>query len=405
LSRPVVVRPEFLVKRKKGGIAACPLCGEAYPLNDGGVCRFCQGEAPYADGPGWRNLGKAASPDLRAVPVEEAVGKRALHDMTLIVPGEKKGAEFTKGQEISCSDINRLQKMGRRSVYIEGNAAVGDEWVHENEAAEAFGKAMAGEGVAVQGPPSEGKVNLVAARDGLFLVEESRLEQFNFIPDVMCACRRGYGVVKKGTKLAGSRAIPLFLRRDLFAKCMSLLGEGPLFRVAPMRRAKAGILITGNEVYDGAIQDKFQPIIEGKVMKFGCEVVKTIFTPDDRGMVKQGAEALIEAGTDLLITTAGLSVDPDDVTRLGLIDAGASDVLYGAPILPGAMTLLAKIGGVQVFGVPACALFFKTTSFDLLLPRLLAGVPITRKDLVKLANGAMCHECKDCTYPKCSFGK
>jgi formylmethanofuran dehydrogenase subunit E len=134
-------------------------------------------------------------------------------------------------------------------------------------------------------------------------------------------------------------------------------------------------------------------------------VVKTIITPDDRTMVKDGALALIDAGADLLVTTAGLSVDPDDVTRLGLLDAGASDVLYGAPILPGAMTLLAKIGNVQVIGVPACALFFKTTSFDILLPRLLAGLKITRKDLTSLANGAMCHECKDCTYPKCSFGK
>lgn len=120
---------------------------------------------------------------------------------------------------------------------------------------------------------------------------------------------------------------------------------------------------------------------------------------------KAGVFTLLEAGADLVITTAGLSVDPDDVTRLGLMDAGAREVLYGAPILPGAMTLLAKIGDVQIIGVPACALFFKTTSFDILLPRLLGGIPITRKDLTKLANGALCRKCKKCTYPKCAFGK
>jgi len=405
LTRPITVRPEFLVKRKEGEIATCPICHEAYPKKDGGICRSCQGEAPYVSYLDENNLGKTASPQLHAVAVEDAVGKKTLHDMTMIVPGVKKGAEFEKGQEITCSDINRLKKMGRRSVYTDEQASVGDEWVHENEAAQAFGAVMSGEGVAVQGPPSEGKVNLIAARDGVFKVDESRLEQFNFIPDVMCACRKGYGVVKQGTKLAGSRAIPLFLRRDLFERCMSVLRDGPLFQVAPLRQAKVGILITGNEVFDGTIQDKFRPIIEGKVMKYGCEVVKTIITPDDRTKVKDGALALIDAGADLLVTTAGLSVDPDDVTRLGLTDAGASDILYGAPILPGAMTLLARIGSVQVIGVPACALFFKTTSFDILLPRLLAGLKITRKDLTRLANGAMCHECKDCTYPKCSFGK
>jgi formylmethanofuran dehydrogenase subunit E len=106
-----------------------------------------------------------------------------------------------------------------------------------------------------------------------------------------------------------------------------------------------------------------------------------------------------------VVTTAGLSVDPDDVTRQGLLDAGATELLYGTPILPGAMTLLARIGSVRIIGVPACALFFKTTSFDLLLPRLLAGVDITRHDLARMSHGSFCLECKTCTFPKCPFGK
>ena len=81
-----------------------------------------------------------------------------------------------------------------------------------------------------------------------------------------------------------------------------------------------------------------------------------------------------------------------------------SEMLYGAPVLPGAMTLLARIGTVQVLGVPACALYFKTTSFDLLFPRLLAGMEITRRDLAKLGHGSFCLECKACTFPKCPFG-
>jgi len=100
-----------------------------------------------------------------------------------------------------------------------------------------------------------------------------------------------------------------------------------------------------------------------------------------------------------------LSVDPDDVTRQGLVDAGCTDLLYGAPILPGAMTLLSRIGDVQVMGVPACGLFHKTTSFDILLPRLLAGLTITRKDLAALGHGGLCLDCQPCIYPACSFGK
>ena len=113
----------------------------------------------------------------------------------------------------------------------------------------------------------------------------------------------------------------------------------------------------------------------------------------------------IDRGADLLVTTAGLSVDPDDVTRQGLCDAGAMEMLYGMPVIPGAMTLLAKIGQAQVIGVPACALYFKTTGFDFLLPRLLADQFPTREDLAILGHGALCLECEECRFPRCTFGR
>ena len=114
---------------------------------------------------------------------------------------------------------------------------------------------------------------------------------------------------------------------------------------------------------------------------------------------------LLDAGADFIVTTAGMSVDPDDLTRKGLTEAGLTDTLYGVPALPGTMTLIGRIGSAQIIGVPACALFFKTTVFDIILPRMLAGVPITRLDLAKIGNGGLCMECKVCTFPKCPFGK
>jgi formylmethanofuran dehydrogenase subunit E len=134
-------------------------------------------------------------------------------------------------------------------------------------------------------------------------------------------------------------------------------------------------------------------------------VNETVITQDEISAIRKGIQRLLDAGSDLIITTAGLSVDPDDVTRQALIDTGVQDMLYGAPILPGAMTLIARIGSVPVFGVPACALYFKTTSLDLLLPRLLAGLPVTRLDLAQMADGGFCLNCKKCTFPKCPFGK
>ena len=401
----VKVRPQFLQKRRRGRIVICPLCREAYPAQDGGICRGCQGDAPYLT-EGREETGAAAAPPLKSLPLAETVGRRALHDMTMIVPGVSKGPAFEKGQVIGVGDLCRLQHMGRQHVYILEDNQMGPEWVHEDEAALAFARALAGEGVTFTEPPREGRVNLLAAQDGLLVVDEARLEIFNLVPGVMCACRQGFAVLSQGRVLGSTRAIPLYLPRADFARALAVLSDGPLFRVLPLRRPQVGVLITGTEVFMGLVEDKFVPIITTKVEKYGGQVTKSLIVPDDRRAIAQGVQELLHCGIDLLVTTAGLSVDPDDVTRQGLMDAGATDLLYGAPILPGAMTLLAQIGPVQVMGVPACALYFKTTSFDLLLPRLLAGLTITRQDLARMAHGAFCLDCKLCTFPqKCPCGK
>ncbi|MBM4287595.1 MAG: trehalose-binding protein [Deltaproteobacteria bacterium] len=400
----VKMRPHFLQPRKRGRIIICPLCREAYPAQDGGICRACRGEAPYLTNDPPAEAGMEG-PALRLVPVEQAVGRTALHDMTQIIPGVSKGAAFERGQVIDVGDLCRLHKMGRQNLYVLEENQAGPEWVHEDEAALAFARAMAGEGVTFSTPPREGKVNLLATRDGLLVVDEERLEIFNLVPGVMCACRQNFSMLAQGRPLAGTRSIPLFLPRADFERAMTILSDGPLFQVLPLLAARVGILVTGTEVFMGLVEDKFIPIITTKVERLGCRVVKSLIVPDSRQDIHRGVRELLAQGIDLLITTAGLSVDPDDLTRQGLLEAGATDILYGAPILPGAMTLLARIGPVQVMGVPACALYFKTTSFDLLLPRLLAGLPITRHDLARMANGAFCLECKACTFPKCPFGK
>ena len=232
--------------------------------------------------------------------------------------------------------------------------------MHEDDAARGFARLMPGDGVEVEAAPREGKVNFRATRDGMLLVDTERLERFNLVPDVMCCTRHNYSVLTAGTRLAGSRAIPLFLSRPGFLKALSVLEDGPLFKVVPMRKAKIGILVTGTEVFQGLIQDRFAPIITQKAQQHHCEVVKTLFAPDDAALIVRGVRDLLDAGADFIVTTAGMSVDP---------------------------------------------LFFKTSVFDIILPRMLAGVPITRLDLAKIGNGGLCMECKVCTFPKCPFGK
>jgi formylmethanofuran dehydrogenase subunit E len=264
---------------------------------------------------------------------------------------------------------------------------------------------MAGKGVAYDSLPREGKITFTALEEGLLVVDSALLEAFNMIEGVMCATRQSFSVVQTGRALAATRAIPLYLPIGQYARALAVLSGGPLFKVKPMRRARVGILVTGTEVFEKRIVDGFAPIIRNKVGRLDCQVVWQGIVPDDGTAISDAVAAAQEAGVDLLITTAGLSVDPDDVTRQGLLDAGAENLRYGAPVLPGAMLLLASIGTIQVIGVPACALYHKATSFDLVLPRLLAGIDISRRDLAPMAEGGFCLGCKTCTFPKCGFGK
>lgn len=402
--KPVKVRPRLVKKAEMGDIALCPVCREAYPKKDGAICRGCQGEAPYSHTMENR-VPDGFEPELEAVAVKDAAGRKALHDMTRIVAGQSKGPAFTAGQEIGAGDLCRLQQMGRSTVYVQGARSPGDRWIHENDAVLAFAEKMAGPNVYYHTPPSEGKINFYAGITGLLTIDAAALENFNLVPNVMCASRQNHIVVEKDKPFAGARAIPLYLDRSHFEHALETIEKPPLFSVIPIRPAKVGILVTGTEVYRGLIEDRFDPVIREKATHFDCEIVHSAVAADDEAQIAETIRAILDMGADLVITTAGLSVDPDDRTRKGLERAGLEDVLYGAPILPGAMTLLGRIGSARVIGVPACALFHKTTSLDLLLPRVLAGQHITRKEMARYAEGGFCLNCKACTFPKCPFGK
>ena len=405
LTHKVQILPQWLKKRELGKTIDCPLCGEAYPEKHGSICRGCQGEAPYSSHRAASHQTMEAASLLTSTPVQKAEGKKVLHDMTRIVPGRFKGPAFRRGHTITTGDVCRLQQMGRMNLYLDKHGLSEKEWVHEDRAAESFAELMAGPGVIYQKPPQEGKITFTASRDGLLVIDRERLEAFNLIPDVICSTRQSFSVVSKGHQIGGTRAIPLYLCRDYQQKALTILGDRPLLQVLLLKPARIGILITGTELVQGLIKDKFETIIRAKVKKLGCCVICALIVPDDREAICSGIKSLIDKRVELIVTTAGLSVDPDDVTRQGLIDAGAENILYGAPVLPGAMSLLARRGPVQVIGVPACALYYKTTAFDLLLPRVLAGVKITRLDLARMGHGAFCLGCKVCKFPRCPFGK
>jgi molybdenum cofactor synthesis domain-containing protein len=339
----------------------------------------------------------------RTVPVDAAVGMVLPHDVTEIRKGEFKGRAFRKGHIIRAEDIEHLKRLGKEHIYV---LELGPDDIHENEAAQLMAAALAGEGTEVSGEPVEGKLSIVADRDGLLRVDTEALFRFNLLGEVMCATLHNNTPVRKGETIAGTRLIPLLTKRRGVEEAVAVARQaGGILQVAALRKARAGLVITGNEVFHGRIKDAFEPVLRSKLEQFGSQVIEVRFAPDDAGIIAEEIRACLAADADLIITSGGMSVDPDDVTRMGIAQAGAQDIAYGTPVLPGAMFLVGYLDQVPVLGLPACGMFHKITVFDLVLPRILSGEKIGRPELAAMGHGGLCRTCKTCLYPICGFGK
>ena len=340
---------------------------------------------------------------LKKIKLKEAVGTKLAHDITEIRPDEFKGPAFRKGHTVCVEDLCRLQRLGKNHLYV---IDTGEDEIHENEAAAMLAKSLAGEGIVWKDEPREGKINLLAGRDGLFLVNTTALAAFNMVEEVMCATLHTHTLVKEGTAVAATRAIPLVMKRAPIERAAAIASQnGSVVSVQPLRRARVGLVITGNEVYHGLIEDRFAPILTEKVRALGSEVLGIEFAPDDAQVIAKAIRSHLDKGCDLLLLSGGMSVDPDDVTRHGIRQAGAMAFHYGAAVLPGAMFLVAYLGDVPLLGVPACGLYHRITVLDLILPRVLVGERIGKAELALLGHGGLCKDCSECKYPHCPFGK
>jgi len=340
---------------------------------------------------------------IKRIRVEKAVGQKLAHDITEIRPGEFKGAAFKKGHTVCKDDICHLQKLGKNHLFL---IELEKDEIHENEAAAILAEALSGEGIVWENQPSEGKIKLLAERDGLLMVNAASLAAFNMVDEVMCATLHSHTLVKKGEQVAATRAIPLVMKRVPIERAAAIARQNDaVVAVKPLRQARAGLVITGNEIYHNLIEDRFAPVLTNKIIALGSEVNGLTFTPDDTDAISTAIGSHLEQGCDLLLLSGGMSVDPDDVTQKGIRLAGAEEIYYGAAVLPGAMFLVAYIGDVPILGVPACGLHHRITVLDLILPRILSGERIGKTELAFLGHGGLCQDCPECCHPHCPFGK
>ncbi len=336
---------------------------------------------------------------MKKVKVQDAVGLVLAHDVTEIIPQKKKDVAFKRGRIIERGDVEHLLDLGKCYVYVmEG----GEKEVHEDEAARRIAEAAMSEHMALT-PPKEGRINLMSTVDGLVSVNTKKLYALNSVEHVVFTTVPDRYPVKAGEMVAATRILPLYIDETTLKKA-ERMGKQGVIKILPFKSMKGGLVVTGSEVFSGRIKDG-SPIVEERLRNYGLELIGKEFAPDDVGSIRDAIMRLFQKGADLVITTGGLSVDPDDVTKEGVAATGARIQLYGAPVFPGAMFLVARRKGKYILGVPACVYYSRNTILDIVLPWVLAGVTITKSDILKLGHGGLCMGCGECHYPNCFFGK
>ncbi len=337
---------------------------------------------------------------LKTVPVSEAVGNILCHDITEIVPGTRKGPIFRKGHVVRPEDIPVLLRIGKENLYV---MELHSGLLHEDDAAYRIAKAVTEDNISLT-TPKEGRIDFIAPHQGLLRIDTEQLTHINGMGEIALATLHSFQEVKKGQAIGGTRIIPLLIQEEKIRRLEQDISS-PVVEVLPFKAHRIGVVTTGSEVYSGRIKDAFGPILQEKFAALGSQVFRQIITNDTMPMTSNAISELLVEGADMVVVTGGMSVDPDDRTPSAIRAAAGKEISYGAPTFPGAMFMLAYKDTTPILGLPGCVMYHRASIFDLIVPRLLAGITVSHQDIASLGHGGYCTACSECRYPLCFFGK
>ena len=323
---------------------------------------------------------------MKKLPVEQAVGETLCHDITAILENGFKGVRFSRGHVIQEEDISVLLDIGKANIFVWDPE---EDEVHEEEAGEAIAKEICGENLEYVGP-AEGRFQINATCNGVFVVNSKGLERINGVNDYTVACKKGYSKVKAGETLSGARIIPLVTKQENVDMAVRVAKEyAPVFSVKPYAPLKVGIIITGSEIYHGRIQDAFEVVLRKKLIEFDAQILGVTICDDELTMITTAIHKYKEDGAQLILLTGGMSVDPDDLTPTAMRKCCTKFVSQGLPVQPGNMLTIAYLNETVLVGVPGASMHSEFTSLDLFLPRIFAGIPIEKSDMISMGEGGL----------------
>ncbi len=316
---------------------------------------------------------------LTYLPTDQAIGMILVHNIV----GTDGRKVLSKGHVLTPDDVAQLRALDKASVYV---AVLEPDDVREDEAAIYLARIVAGDGVELS-LPSGGRVNFWATQAGVLRVNRDALRRVNELPGVTLATRPGYTFLVPRKMFATLKTIGLALPASTLRRAEQV---GRVFDVVAPQIERVAILLTGSEAGRKRTEETFLPPLRARIETLGARVVAEAYCDENAEAIHVTLVGLLGAGAQLIILAGETSImDADDIVPRGIQQAGAHIELYGAPVEPGNLLLLAYQDNVPIIGAPGCVKSRETNVVDLILPRLLIGERISRADVIEMAEGGL----------------
>jgi molybdenum cofactor cytidylyltransferase len=331
------------------------------------------------------------------IPVAEAAGAILAHSLRL-------GATvLKKGRLLSPDDVALIAASGVECIVA---ARLDPGEIREDEAATRIAAAAAGAHIATANAFT-GRANLFAEARGILVVDRDRLDRLNLVDEsVTLGTLPPFAVVEPRQMVATVKIIPFAVPEAAvesaaeFAAGNSIGGE-PLLRVAAFAPHRVALIQTRLPGLKESILDKTREVTLQRLAALGCTLAAEERCAHVTADLAPRIAAAIEAGAEMvLVHGASAIVDRRDVIPEAVVAAGGRIDHFGMPVDPGNLLLLAHVGDTPVLGLPGCARSPKVNGFDWVLERLVAGVPVGRREIMRMGAGGLLAEIPSRPLPR-----
>lgn len=257
----------------------------------------------------------------------------------------------------------------------------------EAEAGSRLALAASGSGV-VPGEAAGGHWPLLATSRGIVEVRRDALLAVNGPGELAVYTLADGQVVEEGEVVARAKIIPFVVDGAAFQRGVSAASAaGGVVSVRGFQPARLGVVVL--ESLGSSALERFRRALQEKAAWFGSSVLEPCVVARHSRSIAAALEGAVTGGADVVTVAGTTAMDPLDPAfeAVRLLNGRLERV--GVPAHPGSLLWLARVGDVPVVGMPSCGLFSRATVFDLVLPRLLAGLPVDSAWLATLGHGGL----------------